>query len=308
MNTESTAIGAFVLILVLAFLAIVFIGNHKEQPETASDLQGSSETEHEEVQPYRTGIPKGEHIKSPFENRSLDDLIQVTSPLTDQEISSPLIIEGKARGFWYFEAVFPLMLADSRGSILARGLATAQADWMTEDFVPFIAKLEFTPDYGKSGTLFLHNNNPSDNVDNNREKRIPILFAAQEMMTIKIFFGNTDLDPDILLNNVYPAERTIPKTQAVARAALEELLKGPTVQEKASGFFTNINPGVKIQKLSIVDGIAKVDFNSQLEFQVGGSARVGAIRAQIIQTLKQFPTIKEVIISIDSRTEDILQP
>ena len=61
MNTESTAIGAFVLILVLAFLAIVFIGNHKEQPETASDLQGSSETEHEEVQPYRTGIPKGEH-------------------------------------------------------------------------------------------------------------------------------------------------------------------------------------------------------------------------------------------------------
>jgi len=45
-----------------------------------------------------------------------------------------------------------------------------------------------------------------------------------------------------------------------------------------------------------------------LEFQVGGSCRVSAIRAEIIQTLKQFSTIKEVIISINNRTEDILQP
>jgi hypothetical protein len=300
MNTESTAIGAFIIVLVLAFLAIVFIGNHKEQPETSSGRPAAGETIPEEATPKQ--------VKSPFDNRSLEDLIRVDFPLTDQKISSPLDIEGKARGFWYFEKVFPVMLADSRGSIIARGLATAQADWMTEDFVPFKAKLEFEPDYGKSGTLIIRNNNPSDLINNNREKRIPILFG-KEMMTIKIFFGNTDLDPDILLNNVYPAERTIPKTQAVARAALEELLKGPTVQEKASGFFTNINPGVKIQRLSIVDdGIAKVDFNSQLEFQVGGSARVGAIRAQIIQTLKQFPTVKDVVISIDSRTEDILQP
>jgi len=35
---------------------------------------------------------------------------------------------------------------------------------------------------------------------------------------------------------------------------------------------------------------------------------VAAIRAQIRETLKQFPTVDEVIISIDGRTEDILQP
>jgi len=45
-----------------------------------------------------------------------------------------------------------------------------------------------------------------------------------------------------------------------------------------------------------------------LEFQVGGSCRVAAISAQIMETLKQFPTVKDVIISINSRTEDILQP
>jgi len=54
--------------------------------------------------------------------------------------------------------------------------------------------------------------------------------------------------------------------------------------------------------------VAKADFDEQLEFQVGGSCRVSAIRAEITQTLKQFSTVKEVVISIDGRTEDILQP
>jgi len=116
------------------------------------------------------------------------------------------------------------------------------------------------------------------------------------------------MDPEFSCNKVFPVEREVPKTQAVAGAALEELLKGSTDAEKEQGFFTSINPDVKIQKLSIENGIAKVEFDEQLEFQVGGSCRVAAIRAQITETLKQFPTVKSVIISIDGRTEDILQP
>ncbi|MCX6760220.1 MAG: GerMN domain-containing protein, partial [Candidatus Nealsonbacteria bacterium] len=69
-----------------------------------------------------------------------------------------------------------------------------------------------------------------------------------------------------------------------------------------------INTGVKIQKLTIENGIAKVDFDEQLENGVGGSCKVSAIRAQITQTLKQLSTVMSVIISINGRTEDILQP
>jgi len=65
---------------------------------------------------------------------------------------------------------------------------------------------------------------------------------------------------------------------------------------------------VKIQSLSIENGVAKIDFSKELEQDVGGSCRVSAIRAQITETLKQFETVNEVIISIDSRVEDILQP
>ena len=130
----------------------------------------------------------------------------------------------------------------------------------------------------------------------------------EEFSVVKVFFNNNKIDPEFSCNKVFPVEREISKTEAVARAAIEELLKGPTSKEKSEGFFTSINPGVKIQKLTIEDGVVKIDFDEQLEFQVGGSCRVAAIRAEISQTLKQFPTVKEVIISINNRTEDILQP
>jgi len=127
-------------------------------------------------------------------------------------------------------------------------------------------------------------------------------------LKVKVYFNNSKLDPEFSCNKVFPVEREVSKTQAAARAALEELLKGASEKEKIEGFFTSINPGVKIQSLVIENGTVKVDFDEQLEFQVGGSCRVAAIRAQITQTLKQFPTVNSVIISIDGRTEDILQP
>jgi len=132
--------------------------------------------------------------------------------------------------------------------------------------------------------------------------------SCGETIKVKAYFNNDKMDPEFSCNKVFTVEREITKTQSVARAALEELLKGPTDSEKSERFFTSINPGVKIQKLTIENGVAKVDFDEQLEFQVGGSCRVAAISQQIIQTLKQFPTVKEVVISINGRTEDILQP
>lgn len=132
---------------------------------------------------------------------------------------------------------------------------------------------------------------------------------TEETMTVKVFFGNSIFDPEVLdCQKNFAVERVIPKTEAVGRAALEELLSGPTDVEKTEGYFTSINSGVKIQSLVIANGVANVDFDKQLEFQVGGSCRVAAIASEIRETLKQFPTVTDVVISIDGRTEDILQP
>jgi len=51
----------------------------------------------------------------------------------------------------------------------------------------------------------------------------------------------------------------------------------PVSELKESGYFTSINEGVKIQSLTIENGLAKIDFDEQLEFQVGGSCRAASI-------------------------------
>lgn len=264
-----------------------------------------------ESYPRQCQTPDGKSFSEDIGNApEKQDLIQLNSPRPNEEVTSPLIIEGRARGFWFFEASFPIKLLDEKGQIVAQGIAQAQEDWMTENFVPFKGELKFQVATTTATVLVLEKDNPSDLPENKDELRVPIILmpANKESTKVKVYFNNNRLDPEITCVKVFPVEREIPKTEAIGRAALEELLKGPTEQEKSEGFLTNINPNVKIQKLAIENGLAKVDFDEQLEFQVGGSCRVAAISAQITQTLKQFPTVKDVIISINGRTEDILQP
>jgi len=132
--------------------------------------------------------------------------------------------------------------------------------------------------------------------------------GQEKITTVKIFFGNIKEDPEVLnCEKVYSVEREVFENKVMVQA-LEELLKGPTLEEQEKGYLTNINPGVNINSLIVENNIVKVDFDEQLGFQVGGSCRVMAIRSQITGTLVQFPEINDVIISINGRIEDILQP
>lgn len=237
------------------------------------------------------------------------NLIRVDTPKPNDTILSPLIVKGEARGTWFFEGDFPVKLFDSRYDLLAVEIAQAKGEWMTTEFVPFEVTIEFTsPERKGEGVLVFIKDNPSDMPEHDDEFIIPIVFGEQKDLTVKAYFNNSKMDPEVSCDKVFPVEREISYTKAVARAALEELLKGPTDEEKADGFFTNINSGVKINSLIIDKGTAKVDFDERIEFQVGGSCRVSAIRAEITETLKQFEFVDEVIISVNGRTEDILQP
>ncbi|MDZ4284619.1 MAG: Gmad2 immunoglobulin-like domain-containing protein [Patescibacteria group bacterium] len=109
-----------------------------------------------------------------------DDLIRVTSPEPGAVITSPLTIRGEARGNWYFEATFPVVLVDWDGRIIAEHYAEAKSDWMTTDFVPFEAMLEFVvPDTSVSdrGALILRNANPSGLPDYDAAIEIPVRFV-----------------------------------------------------------------------------------------------------------------------------------
>ncbi len=263
-----------------------------------------------ESYPRQCRTPEGdiftEYIGNELEKT---DLIRIDYPRPNQPISSPLYISGEARGSWFFEASFPVKLLDKNDNLLATGIAQAQDEWMTENFVPFTATLEFDSNDFQSGILILVKDNPSGLPENDDQLIVPVKFENNpETMTFQVFFGNSDLDPDNSCDKVFAVTREVDDTPAVARAALTELLSGPTSSEESAGYFTSINPNVNIQSLVIDDGTAMVDFDETLGFEVGGSCRVSAIRAQIVQTLTQFATVDDVVISIDGRTEDILQP
>lgn len=106
------------------------------------------------------------------------DLIRVTSPLPNATVSSPLAITGEARGNWYFEASFPVVLVDWDGKIIAQGIAHAKGEWMTTGFVPFEATLTFVADknaYSNRGSLILKKDNPSGLPQNDDALEIPVL-------------------------------------------------------------------------------------------------------------------------------------
>jgi hypothetical protein len=112
---------------------------------------------------------------TPVVENQYSDFIHITYPKNGDKVSSttPLIVKGEARGSWYFEASFPLVITDWDGKIIGESHAEAQGNWMTTEFVPFQGTIKFTkPSYGTRGTVIFKNDNPSG--DPARDKAVEV--------------------------------------------------------------------------------------------------------------------------------------
>ena len=279
-----------VFVVILVFIAVFSVFYGKSQKVLApNQMEDESDTSNLPTLP------------------TVSDSLNITSPKAGAVIVNPLVVKGFAKGTWYFEASFPIKIIDSKGNVVGQKFAEAQDDWMTEKFVPFVGTIEFSAKAGEKGFVVFQKDNPSGLPEHDAELRVPIIFGA-ETIPVSVYFGNIKQGSGEDCSKVFPITRYISKSVATARGAILELLKGVSDIDKAGGFFTSINTGVKIQKLTIENGTAKIDFSNDIEKALGGSCRVTNIRAQIEKTLLQFPTVKSVVISVDGRTEDILQP
>ncbi|MFH2013673.1 MAG: Gmad2 immunoglobulin-like domain-containing protein [Patescibacteria group bacterium] len=154
-----------IIIIIIVLIGVLFI------------LRGSEDTwicENNEW--VRHGNPKASQPTDPCgENKEEQDIIVYLEE--NQVISSPLTVKGKARGTWFFEADFPVVLVNWDGLIIGQSIATAKQDWMTEDFVEFEVSIDFEkPDYGKNGFLIFRKDNPSGLPEYDDSFEIPILF------------------------------------------------------------------------------------------------------------------------------------
>jgi germination protein M len=96
-------------------------------------------------------------------------------------------------------------------------------------------------------------------------------------------------------------KRTVPYTQAVARAAMEELFKGPAAGSSLKAIFPST---VKVLDVSIADGVCTVDVSKEIltdkAAQGGAGAEVEALALDsIANTLTEFSSIQKVKLLIE---------
>jgi|WetSurMetagenome_2_1015567.scaffolds.fasta_scaffold181463_1 hypothetical protein len=301
---------AFFIVLTLAVFNYFFFFSGYFSAESGEPVSGRTLQGIDSNNKSNDGASQTPVTTTPPTADAFAEEISIDSPESNSVISSPLEISGTAKSSWFFEGSFPIKLINDKGEIIAAGNANAKADWTASGSVPFEAELEFTAPTSTLGMLIFASDNNSGLSENEKEFGVPVKFNDTKQVTVKVYFLNSDLQKDS--NNcweVFPVQRLIDKTSTITRATVEQLLAGATDKEKAQGYSTAINDGVKINSLTIdKQGTAKVDFDSQIENGVAGSCKTSAIKAQIIQTIQQFPSVKKVVISVDGNINGSLQP
>lgn len=106
------------------------------------------------------------------------DLIRLDTPRPNAQAADPVDIHGEARGFWFFEGSFPIRLEDKNGIVLGEGVAQAQGDWMSEEFVRFTSQISFSITEKMVADLILEKDNPSGLEENDDLLRVPVILIS----------------------------------------------------------------------------------------------------------------------------------
>lgn len=226
--------------------------------------------------------------------------IVVDSPTAGDSVTSPIEMTGRAR---VFENVVDYAIKTEDGDVLASGFFTADAPDVGK-FGDFNERVFLPSTSGDSIILEVFSTSARDGSVQDLV-RIPLTLTDTGTSSVEAYFVDSAIAATEDCTAVDFEKRTAHKTVNVAELALVELLKGPT----SSWAVTEIPEGTKLNSITIRDGVADVDFYSPNPARwSGGSCHTTAIRAQIEQTLLQFPTVDSVEISVNGDSHNILIP
>lgn len=100
--------------------------------------------------------------------------VVVVWPLPNAQVGKSFVVQGAARGPWYFEASFGVTVLDAQGTQIAQGIAQADGEWMTEELVPFTAPITLPADAQGVYALVLQKDNPSGLPEHDASVELPI--------------------------------------------------------------------------------------------------------------------------------------
>lgn len=122
--------------------------------------------------------------------------------------------------------------------------------------------------------------------------------APTETMIVRTYFilaGKPGVE------GLVPTLQDVPKSVAVATAAMRALLAGVPLDDGMTSISTAIPPTTKLLGLAMRNGVATVDLSTEFD-SGGGSASMRYRLAQVVYTLTQFPTVKSVIFQVEGQT------
>jgi hypothetical protein len=256
-------------------------GNAKAPAEAPNDL---------EIPPEQPNVKSGE-------TASASQNVVVASIVKNQTLSNPFVVLGRARSF---ENQISWRVRDGHDRIVAGGSALTNAPEAGR-YGQFRARAFYdrVPETD-AGTVEVFTVSPANGVEQDLVS-IPVKLETR-LLSLNVFFSNIKEDLQTTdCARVHSTARRVPVTENVAEAAILELLKGPTAAEQTLGFRTSIYPGTTLRSITIKDGAATVDFSKEFLYAVSGSCHLQALRAQVEQTLKQYPAVVNVKRLVEGR-------
>jgi len=245
---------------------------------------------------WPTGVVVTEEIDEPAGASEGLSSITVIEPVPSAAVGLPMRLQGIAT---VQENRVYYRLNDADTTVLAEG------DMEVEPDGTFDTSFNYTEPFGTSGTLDVYE--ASLDGTPSAITTVPVQFLKVATTPVIVFYMDLKTDPDRLnCEQVTAFSRRISATEPSERATLEALLSGPTDKERLDGAQTSLPERAIISSFTIENGVATIDFEPAAFVGVAGSCRVGAARAQIEETLKQFETVTSVRVLVGG--EEGLQP
>ena len=109
--------------------------------------------------------------------RPVLEFIQVDDLTANDTIYSPATIKGYARGIWFSEGRFTVILKDKNHKTISQSPAFAIEEWQTTGLVPFETKIAFDPSHSGQGYLLFHKEYPSGKAADERAYLLPVILG-----------------------------------------------------------------------------------------------------------------------------------
>ncbi|KAA0207066.1 hypothetical protein EDM68_00530 [Candidatus Uhrbacteria bacterium] len=244
-------------------------------------------------------VPVGPARETP-EGMICDDLnfICLYEGVRNSTLSNPFLADGSGIAF---ENTINWRLLDGNGTELESGFVTADAPEVGQpgnfQIRGFILSVPAT----STGTLEVFESSAKDGRPVH-VVRIPVILPRQTMIS-RVYLRAVPTETDCSIVN--QLEASVPRSGLPVETSLRLLLKMAELRPE----HTAIPKGTRLESLTVSNGTANVVLSSELESYGGGACNVEAIRSQIETTLKQFSTVRNVVISVPGKSpEETLQP